>query len=432
MTEVTDDLTEELFVNGELGEEGEIPPPPRNRRRRNLVIAAVVVVAAGAATGLSLWLTGGTPTAGLVVKTEKVTVTRGTIQQTVATSGTIEPASQSNLNFTVSGVVTAVDVQAGQTVAAGAVLATVGTSALQADLDAAEAQLTSAQDRLSSDESSDASTSTIDSDEASVTSAESSLTTAQTNLTDASLTSPIAGTVASVSLTVGQQVTGSGGGGGEGAANANASDGSDSSSAQVVVIGTNSYQVSTTVDDTEIGEIQNGDQATIVPSGSSTTVYGTVSSIGIIASSSSDVASFPVTVSVTGSPSGLYAGSSANVSIIVKQLNNVVEVPTAALSYTSGGQATVTEVVDGHDVTKDVTVGEAENGETQIVSGVTAGDRILEKVITFQGGATTGGGGIFGGTGSGGFPGGGARKFFGGGGGGTGGGTFNFSPAGGG
>jgi len=332
----------------------------------------------------------------------------------------------------VSGVVTAVDVQAGQTVAAGAVLATVGTSALQADLDAAEAQLTSAQDRLSSDESSDASTSTIDSDEASVTSAESSLTTAQTNLTDASLTSPIAGTVASVSLTVGQQVTGSGGGGGEGAANANASDGSDSSSAQVVVIGTNSYQVSTTVDDTEIGEIQNGDQATIVPSGSSTTVYGTVSSIGIIASSSSDVASFPVTVSVTGSPSGLYAGSSANVSIIVKQLNNVVEVPTAALSYTSGGQATVTEVVDGHDVTKDVTVGEAENGETQIVSGVTAGDRILEKVITFQGGATTGGGGIFGGTGSGGFPGGGARKFFGGGGGGTGGGTFNFSPAGGG
>ena len=46
-----------------------------------------------------------------------------------------------------------------------------------------------------------------------MTSAESSLSTAQTNLNDASLTSTIAGTVASVDLTVGQQVTGTGSGG---------------------------------------------------------------------------------------------------------------------------------------------------------------------------------------------------------------------------
>ena len=41
-----------------------------------------------------------------------------------------------------------------------------------------------------------------------MTSAESSLSNAQTALNDASLTSTISGTVASVSLTVGQQVTG--------------------------------------------------------------------------------------------------------------------------------------------------------------------------------------------------------------------------------
>ena len=39
------------------------------------------------------------------------------------------------------------------------------------------------------------------------------------------------------------------------------------------------------------------------------------------------MATFPVTIAVTGSPSGLYAGSTATVSIIVQQINNVVEVP---------------------------------------------------------------------------------------------------------
>jgi membrane fusion protein, macrolide-specific efflux system len=416
------DNTAELPVN----DEGELaPPPPRGRRTRNLlIVGAAVLVIAGATLGLTLWLTGSTPTAGLVVKTETVAVTTGTIKQTVATSGTIEPASQANLNFGVSGVVTAVKVQAGQTVTNGQVLATVGTSALQSDVDAAQAQLDAADARLSSDESDNAAATQIDSDEASVTSAESTLTSAQTSLSDASLTSTISGTVASVSLSVGQQVTGSGAGGGSGAAAASDAD-SGSSTGQVVVIGTSSYIVNTTVDDTEIGQIAEGDQATLTPTGSTATDYGTVSSIGLIATESSDVATFPVVITVTGVPTGLFAGSTADVSVIVKQLNNVVEVPTAAITYTTGGQATVTEVVNGKHVSRNVTVGQAALGETQITSGVTTGDKILEQVITFRAGAGGAGRtGIFGGGGgtggfsrTGGFGGGGGAGGFGGGGG---------------
>ena len=71
-------------------------------------------------------------------------MTTGTIQQTVASSGTLEPASQATLNFAVSGTVTAVNVKAGQTVTAGQVLATVDTTALTDDVNAAQAQLTAA------------------------------------------------------------------------------------------------------------------------------------------------------------------------------------------------------------------------------------------------------------------------------------------------
>ena len=41
----------------------------------------------------------------------------------------------------------------------------------------------------------------------------------------------------------------------------------------------------------------------------------------------------------------------------MKQLNDVVEVPTAAISYGTNGQATVTKVVNGKHVITDVTVG---------------------------------------------------------------------------
>jgi membrane fusion protein, macrolide-specific efflux system len=384
-----------------LNDEGDAPfEEARSRKRRYLVIGAAVVVVAGAALGLSLGLTGGSPATGLVVTSEVVKATTGTIKQTVATSGTLEPASQANLDFGVSGVVTAVDVKAGQVVTAGQVLATVGTTALQAEVDSAAAQLQSAQARLSSDEAASAATTQIDSDEASVTSAESALSSAQTSLADASLTSTISGTVASVSLTVGQQVTGTGSGGsGSGGSGANAaaaasSSAATSSSAQVVVISTDSFIVNTTVDDTEIGQIAQGDQATITPTGATTPDFGTVASIGLIATESSNVATFPVVIDVTGDPTGLFAGSTADVSIIVKQLNNVVEVPTAAITYSASGQATVIEVKNGKHVSQPVTVGQAASGETQITSGISSGDSVVEQVVKFTGvpgGTRTGG-----------------------------------------
>jgi multidrug efflux pump subunit AcrA (membrane-fusion protein) len=398
-------------------------------KRKVVVITAAIVVLAGAATGLTLGLTGGSSSpVGLSITTQTVSVTTGTLKQTVATSGTIEPASQANLNFAVSGVVTAVDVKAGQTVTVGQVLATVGTTALQDDENAAQAQVAAAEARVSSDASSGAETAQVDSDEAAVTSAESSLTTAQTNMADASLTSTIAGTVATVSLTVGQQVTGTGtgsgsGGGGNGATQAStAASSSTSSSGQVVVIGTDSYLVNATVDDTEIGQIAEGDQATVVPTGSTTTDFGTVTSIGLIASESSDVATFPVVVTVTGTPSGLYAGSTGAITIIVKQINDAIEVPTAAITYSTSGQATLTQVVNGKHVVRDVTLGEVEAPNTQITKGIASGDKVLERVVTFKGGAAgTGGTGLFGGTG-------GATRTggFGGGTGGFGGGTGRF------
>ena len=423
----------------------------RTSRRQRAVLAGGVVVVLVAA-GVGIWLSEDS-SASPTPTSELVAAASSTLRQTVSSSGTIEPAQQANLNFATSGQVTSVSATVGEKVTAGKVLATVSSASLSADVAQAEATEATDAAKLSSDQAAGVTSAQLTADQTAVTAAENQVTDAKQALAEANLTSPITGVVASVDLSVGQQVSGDGssgggssGGGsgsgglgtgasgaGSGGASSTGSTGStgssgsgSSSSAQVVVISTNAYVVNATVDDTEVGSVQAGDQAQIVPDGAITPVYGVVSSVGLIASTTSGVASYPVTIAVTGSPGGLYPGASATVTLIVKQLNNVTTVPTAALHYTSGG-VEVYEMVNGRQVAHPVTVGMASAGETQITSGLSVGTKVVVQGLRAGGaGGTTGGtgrgtrggfgggGGGFGGAGGGGF--GGAGGGFGGGG----------------
>jgi hypothetical protein len=154
------------------------------------------------------------------------------------------------------------------------------------------------------------------------------------------------------------------------------------------VISKNTYIVSATVDDTEIDQVKADQQAVITPSSSTSAVYGTVSSVGMIATSSSGVASYPVTINVTGHPTGLHAGSNASVSIIVKQLTNVLTVPAAAVHVTNG-KSYVTVVSGGKTAERAVTTGASSGGQVQIASGLTAGQQV--QVRATQAPRTNGG-----------------------------------------
>jgi multidrug efflux pump subunit AcrA (membrane-fusion protein) len=432
-------------------------PPPKGRmaglhrmkpgqRKRWVILAGGVIVVLGAAGG-GFWAVSGssaaTPTFQLTAATSS------TLQQTVSSTGTIEPAQQANLNFAVSGQVTSVAVTLGQKVKAGQALATVNSASLAASVAQAEATESSDAAKLSADQAagSGATAAQLTADQAAVTAAQNQVTDAKQALAEARLTSPINGVVAAVSLSVGQQVSGSGnsgsgnsgsgnsgsgnsgsggsgsggsgsggsgsggsGSGGSGAGSSNAgssgSGSSGASNAQVVVISTSSYVVNGTVDDTQVGLVQNGDQAVIIPDGSTTPVYGTVSSVGLIATTTSGVATYPVTIAVTGNPGGLYAGASATLTLIVRQLSNVTTVPTAALHYTSSG-AVVYEMVNGRQVAHPVTVGMTSGGQTQIVSGLSVGTEVVVPIVRTGGGTGTTGGSTRRGFGGGGFGGGG-------------------------
>jgi macrolide-specific efflux system membrane fusion protein len=393
---------------------------PHAFTRRHTTIGAVIVllvVGGGGAWAVtrSSSSTAATPTL--------VSVTTSTIRQTVSATGTLEPAHRADLTFAVSGTVTSLPVVVGDKVRSGAVLATVDTSSLETAVTSAQASVSATQDQLTAQQDAGSSAVQIASTQAQLADAQAKLADSETALAAASMTSPIAGTVAQVNIAVGDKVGGtasagsSSGSGGAGSPTASGGGGSSSSSvsastssstAQIVVISTTSWVVSASVGSADLPQLKKGLQAEITPSGSATKIFGTVKSVGIIASSSSSgSASFPVTITVTGSPKGVYAGGAATVSIIVKQVENVLSVQTNAV-HTEGGKTVVHQMKDGAQVSTPVKVGTTYGPSTQILSGLKAGDKVVGTSFRPGGNRPSGGGSRQGGgTGGGGFGGGG-------------------------
>jgi multidrug efflux pump subunit AcrA (membrane-fusion protein) len=359
---------------------------PRSSRQYVLTAVAAVVVLGG----IGYAVLGRSDSASATTTTS--TVVTGTFQQTVTASGTIDPADEADLSFEVSGRVTKVKVKAGDKVTKGEVLARLDTVSLDAALATANAQLEAAETTAADDGSS--SSTQQASNNAAVASAEADVQTAKDNLAAATLKSTISGTVAAVDVVVGDQASGSAssssdssggssgasGGASGGTGGSTSSTGSSSSSststAAVTVVTPKKFVVDVDVAATDIKQVKKGLQAQITPNGATAAIFGTVKDVGLVAeTSSSGAATFPVTVSVTGSQSGLYSGTTADVSIIVKQVPNVLTVPTLALS-TSGGKTYVQKVNGSSTKKTAVTVGETYGASTEIKSGLKAGDKI--------------------------------------------------------
>jgi len=433
----------------------------RRRRRlpRAVVVTAVLVLLAAVGVGGWAWDHSRTAAASTLVPIT-YTVQPTTLQQSVTTTGTFAPAVQDNLSFPASGTVTAVKVTVGQKVTKGQLLATQDTAALSAAVTSAQATLDAANSELSSLQANSSTTATqLSSAQAAVASDQAKLTQAQQNLSGATMTSPIAGVVAQVNLTVGTTVngasstTGSAAGAGSGGSGnlggAGSGNGASGATGEVVVVDTSSWLVNATVGAADLPSLKAGLQATMnlaaattgttdttqnrfagggfgggfgglggftrrsgsgtasgnsAKSGTGSTVtsptsqqlvFGTVRSVSEIASTSTGSAAFPVVIEVTGSPKDVYIGSTASVSILVKQLTNVIAVPTLAVS-TAGGLPTVeVQTPGGGTEQRQVTLGQVFGQQTEVTQGLAAGDVVVlgTRSATFGGRGTGSGSG---------------------------------------
>ena len=358
----------------------------RRRGRIGLIVAGTVVLLGALLAGFMLLRPQ--PAASVTTRTFTSPVTKTTEQLTVNLTGTLAPQKEADLSFGTSGKVTAVSATVGQTVKTGQVLATIDDTQLKNAVTLAQANVDAAQASLDSVESGTSPTDAqIANAQAQVNSAQAKLDSAKASLSQAQLTSTIDGTVASVNLTVGNQVSGSGGSGGSsgtsGASSGSSASGtggsasgsSSSGTAQVVVISPTSWMVNSTVGPADRASIQPGQAVTATVTGTTTTTTGKVNTVGVVATTSGGTTTFPVNVLLDGNPAGLYDGVSVNLAVTTGTFPDVLTVPTLALT-TSSGATTVEKVVDGQAQTTQVETGKIFGDRTQITSGLAEGDQV--------------------------------------------------------
>jgi multidrug efflux pump subunit AcrA (membrane-fusion protein) len=234
----------------------------------------------------------------------------------------------------------------------------------------------------------------IASDQADIDTAQAQLTEAEQSLTEADLTSPINGTIVSVGITVGDTVA------------------ADSGTEVIVIIGTDSFEVTSTLSSSQVPSVKVGDSAGVQVDGVDGTIDGTVSQVGPVQSGDSGY-TYPVVVALPTSATGLFTGSTANVVISTGAVAHVVAVPTSAVQ-SLGARSYVETLSSGTLGRKIIKVGMVGDVYTQVLSGLTPGETVVlanyAAPVPSSNTATLGGFGGLGGGGAGGFGGGGAFR----------------------
>lgn len=270
-------------------------------------------------------------------------------------------------------------------------------------------QLASAQTALNSAQSAGATSNT--------TSAQIAVDTATKNLASCSLAAPVSGTVTAVNAVVGGNAGSSSGSSGSGSSGASGSSGSSgsastssastSSSGLITISDTAHLQVIANFAESDVTAMKTGDSATFTfpalkTDPSAAPVTGTITAIAQNATTTNNVVSYPVTISIKNPPAALRLGQSANISVTTATAKNALTVPSLAIT-TTGTRQTVNVVKNGTSAPVTITTGITDNGRTQVLTGLSAGDQIELPAIssTLDTGTTTGrtGAGGFGGTG---------------------------------
>ena len=247
-----------------------------------------------------------------------------------------------------------------------------------------------------------------------VTSAQLAVETDKANLAACNLTSPVAGTVTSVSATAGA-LTGSSSassGGSSGAASGGAgaassassgsssSGGASSGSGLVTISDTGHLQVVAGFSESDVTSMKPDQTAqftfpALAQDPAAAPVTGKVVSIAQTASTTNGVVTYPVTVSIANPPAGLKLGQSANISVTTATADDALVVPSLAIT-TAGNRQTVNVLKNGTPTPVTVTIGISANGRTQVLTGLAEGDQVELPAIssTLDTGSTPTGGGF--------------------------------------
>ena len=393
------------------------------------VASVVVVVAAGVGIALAV---NATPTGTFL--TEEVQVRD--VDVTVAASGTVQPSAEIGLQFPAAptSVLKELNVRVGDTVAQGDVLASVHTQGLVAAVVAAEAGVAQARSTLANAEvSGDQARQGISAADQAITQArlsiantekdfppsvsgdpqpnkalalenaqkqlvaaeaqlevarrqleayfplraaaqaglrqaQAQLSSAQFNLDQATMLAPFSGTVVAVASVVGEPI-------------GTTSVGTSGTTGFIILAALDEFVVTADFAEADVVGIAPGQTVRLdfdaIPGESRNGSVTEVAPFGRVDPSGATLTTYQVTISVPNAPTGLRAGMTAQASITTEERLNVVAAPVTAIVDTGSGFLVQVQSDDGSIRSVPVEIGIRGGYWVEILSGLSAGDRVV-------------------------------------------------------
>jgi macrolide-specific efflux system membrane fusion protein len=218
-----------------------------------------------------------------------------------------------------------------------------------------------------------------------INSAQASLSSAWLSYqqTSSTITAPISGVVNGLTLTEGLPLT-STTSSSSSSSSSNSSSSSSTSSQSIGTITLKGSNIQAVVDLTEVDvtNVKVGQKVTItLDAFPNKTFVGKVLNIDTNGSVSSGVTSYPTTIVFDTAPDRVYPNMSVNATIITNIKENAILVPSAAIQ-TTNGQSTVKVMQNGKPVSVNVEIGDSNDTQTEIVSGLKAGETVVTNTST--------------------------------------------------
>jgi HlyD family secretion protein len=279
------------------------------------------------------------------VQYRTVAIEKGDVSVQVTATGTVNPHTLVQVGTQVSGTLAKLYVDYNSKVKKGQVIARLDPTFLQASVEDAQASLRRAQAQenlaqrtserakalfdkgLASQADLDQALSDYESAQASLISAQAQLNRAKINLAYATITSPITGVVVDRKIDVGQTVAAS------------------LSAPTLFTIADDlaKMQVQAGIDEADVGKIVVGQKATFsVDAYPDRQFEGAVAQIRLQPTTTQNVVSYTVMIDVNNPDLKLLPGMTANITLVVEQVRDVLKVPLAALKFVPPDQTGLT------------------------------------------------------------------------------------------
>lgn len=292
-------------------------------------------------------------------------VKRGSVSQTVSVTGEVLPEKQVDLAFETIGKVTAVNVEIGNEVTKGRLIAKIDGGVTEAQLRQAEEDLAIQQENLDlmRRKWDDYKPEEKEAQKATVRKYQSAAQVIREQLKKTELRSPIDGIVTKINIDMGESV----------AAN----------TAAVTVIRKNDFEIESDVPESDIIKVKVDQSAVITFDAFPSENKFSAKVVGIEPASTviQDVVYYKVKLKLDNPDPRIKAGMSADVDINIEEKKDVLKVSEIAVKKENGNKTVQVLLNEGQTKTVPVETGlRGDDGTVEIVSGLKEGD----TVITFQ------------------------------------------------